>query len=78
MKTVSMLDFRQRAARIIAQVQDGQEVVLTYRGKPALRLQPYRAEEGLEEDPFYRLDELADPGGESLTNRQIDEELYGR
>jgi len=57
MKTVSMLDFRNRAERIIAQVQKGQEMVLTYRGKPVLRLQPFHEEEIAEDDPFYVLDQ---------------------
>lgn len=77
MKTVSMLDFRNRAERIIAQVQKGQEMVLTYRGKPVLRLQPFREEEIAEDDPFYVLDQHADTKGKSLTNRQMDKTIYG-
>ncbi|MEE8450758.1 MAG: type II toxin-antitoxin system Phd/YefM family antitoxin [Thermoguttaceae bacterium] len=76
MKTVSMLDFRNRAEQIIAQVQKGQEMVLTYRGKPVLRLQPMRDEEIAEDDPFYALDRHADAEGESLTNRQMDKTIY--
>ncbi len=63
MKTVSMLDFRNRAERIIAQVQKGQAIVLTYRGKPVLRLQPLREDEIAEDDPFYTLDRHADAKG---------------
>jgi len=77
MKTVSMLDFRNRAERIIAQVQRGQEMVLTYRGKPVLRLQPLLEEEIAEDDPFYALEQHADTEGKSLTNRQMDETVYG-
>ena len=77
MKTVSMLDFRNRAERIIAQVQRGQEMVLTYRGKPVLRLQPLADEEIVEDDPFYSLQQHADAEGQSLTNRQMDETIYG-
>ena len=76
MKTVSMLDFRNRAERIIAQVRNGQEMVLTYRGKPVLRLQPLREDEIAEDDPFYALDQHADAKGQSLTNRQMDETIY--
>ena len=78
MKTVSMLDFRNRAGRIIAQVQKGQEMVLTYRGKPVLRLQPFREDEIAEEDPFYTLDRHSDAQGKSLTNRQMDKTIYGK
>ena len=34
MKTVSMLDFRHHAEKIIDQVQKGQRMILTRRGKP--------------------------------------------
>ena len=77
MKTVSMLDFRNRAERIIAQVQKGQEMVLTYRGKPVMRLQPLREETAAEDDPFYALSQHADAEGQSLTNQQMDETIYG-
>jgi len=78
MKTVSMLDFRQDAGRIIAEVQKGQAMVLTYRGKPVLRLQPLREPEIAADDPFYALDSYADAEGVSLTNREMDETIYGR
>ncbi len=77
MKTVSMLEFRNRAERIIAQVRNGQEMVLTYRGKPVLRLQPLHEDEIAEDDPFYALDQQADAKGKSLTNRQMDKTIYG-
>ncbi len=77
MKTVSMLDFRNRAERIIAEVQSGQPMVLTYRGKPVLQLQPLREEDVREDDPFYALGQHADVTGESLTNRQMDKSIYG-
>lgn len=76
MKTVSMLDFRNRAEQIIAQVRMGQEMVLTYRGKPVLRLLPFREKEIAEDDPFYALGRHADAKGKSLTNWQMDETIY--
>jgi prevent-host-death family protein len=78
MKTVSMLDFRQDAGRIIAEVQRGQAIVLTYRGKPVLRLQPLGEPEVPPDDPFYALAGQADAEGVSLTNREMDEAIYGR
>ncbi len=77
MKTVSMLDFRNRAERIIAEVQRGQPMVLTYRGKPVLQLQPLRQDEVAEDDPLYELAHRADAKGKSLTNRQMDKLIYG-
>ncbi len=77
MKKVSMLDFRLDAERIIAQVQKGQSMILTRRGKPVARLEPIRNERMSENDQFYSLCELAEPAG-SLSNRRIDEILYGQ
>lgn len=78
MKTVSMLDFRQHADQIIAQVQAGERLILTCRGKPVARLEPIATDTVNAEDPFYALDELASSTGESLTNEQIDGILYGQ
>lgn len=78
MKTVSLLDFRHDAERILAQVQQGQRMILTRRGKPVARLEPVSNETIGSEDAFYRLGELSSEGGDSLTNNQIDEIIYGQ
>jgi len=74
MKTVSMLELRQ----IIREVRRGQAMVLTYRGKPVLRLEPLVAEEVPPDDPFFALAGHADDSGEPLSNREMDETIYGR
>lgn len=76
MKKVSMLDFRLDAERIIAQVQKGERLILTRRGKPVARLEPIDQATPAAEDPFYSLTELA-AAGASLSNAQIDKVLYG-
>ena len=76
MKTVSMLEFRKNALKIVKGVQRGQRVVLTYRGEPVARLEPPEPSPQAD-DPFYTLADLADGSGTSLTNRQIDEAVYG-
>jgi antitoxin (DNA-binding transcriptional repressor) of toxin-antitoxin stability system len=76
-KTVSMLDLRVRAKQIVGQVRAGEALVLTYRGHPALRLEPIRPATVEADDPFYRLAELSRRRGASLTNRQIDDLVYG-
>ena len=78
MKTISMLELRQHAEKIIAQVAKGQSMILTRRGKPVARLEPIVPESINAGDPFYSLDALSDVTGESLTNEQIDETLYGQ
>lgn len=77
MKEVSMLEFRRDAERIIAQVQKGERLILTRRGKPVARLEPIREAPLDANDSFYSLCELAEPSG-SLTNRQMDEVIYGQ
>ena len=76
MKKISMLDLRHNAKKIIAQVQKGQSVILTRRGKPVARLEPI--DQGPDEnDPFYSITEIA-VLGESLGNEGIDKILYGQ
>jgi prevent-host-death family protein len=77
MKRISMVDFRLHAERIITQVQKGQRMILTRRGKPVARLEPIVDETPDRDDPFYSLTELADRG-DSLSNARIDELLYGQ
>lgn len=76
MKTISMLELRKDAENIIRQVQQGEHFVLTYRGKPAARLEPVKAESISTDDPFYQLSSLADEQGESLTNEAMDALIY--
>jgi prevent-host-death family protein len=78
MKTVSMLDFRLNAEKIIAQVQKGQRIILTRRGKPVARLEPIIGDTLNADDPFYSLADLSDRNGESLSNAQIDDIVYGQ
>ncbi len=77
MNEVSMLEFRHNAERIIARVGRGERMILTYRGKPVVRLEPICDEPGQPTDPFYALDTLADAKGQSLTNRRMDDIIYG-
>jgi len=76
-KTVSMLELRAHAKQIVGQVRSGQSLVLTYRERPALRLEPILSHAAEADDPFYRLAELSKRRGPSLTNRQIDAIVYG-
>jgi prevent-host-death family protein len=78
MKSVSMLDFRLHAEKIIDQVQKGQRLILTRRGKPVARLEPIIAPSLDADDPFYSLSDKAGDGGEALSNAQIDDLLYGQ
>jgi antitoxin (DNA-binding transcriptional repressor) of toxin-antitoxin stability system len=77
MKMISILDFRKNARRIIHQIHKGKQMVLTYRGKPVARFVPIREDPILDDDPFYRLSELADAGGKPMSNAQMERIIYG-
>lgn len=80
MKTVTMLDFRQRAGAILREVAEGYAVTLTYRGKPTVRLEPIRPStpgKAGAVDPFYALATLAAKDGKSLNNGEMDALVYG-
>ena len=77
MTAVTMLEIRKDPVKIIRQVQAGRRMVLTYRGKPVMRLEPITEASAPESDAFYRLANMAVKGEKSLSNRKIDEAVYG-
>jgi antitoxin (DNA-binding transcriptional repressor) of toxin-antitoxin stability system len=80
MKTVTMLEFRQRAGAVLREVAEGYAVTLTYRGKAMVRLEPIRPSTPGKTgavDPFYALDTLAAKDGKSLNNTEMDALVYG-
>ncbi len=76
MTTVTMLEMRKDPVRIIQQVRTGRTMLLTYRGKPVMRLEPFVEKVAPEEDAFYRLADSAVQGGTTLTNDEMDETIY--
>ncbi len=76
MKTISVLEFRKNAKKIIQWVTQGQRLMMTYRGKPVARIEPIQ--DGLpdENDPFYLLPGYAIETGSDLSNEQIDRIVY--
>lgn len=76
-RTITMLELRRRAEQVVEQVRRGQSLVLTYRGRPAVRLEPIRPANVVTDDPFYRLPALADRREPGLSNRDIDAIVYG-
>lgn len=76
MKTVSMLEFRKDAEGVIRRARQGQRMILTYRGKSVIRLEPVDDEPVGKDDPFYSLDQLADSKGKRLSNQEMDKIIY--
>lgn len=77
MTRVTMLEFRRHAERTIRRVQGGERLLLTYRGRPVVRLEPVLQDEVREDDPVYALADLADSGGRTLSNAEMDGIVYG-
>jgi prevent-host-death family protein len=70
------VEFRRKADEIIRKVRRGKRLILTYRGKPVMRLEPIQEQQVCADDPFYTLDQLALTHGDALTNEEIDEIVY--
>ncbi|MDZ4659903.1 MAG: hypothetical protein SH868_20190 [Bythopirellula sp.] len=85
MKKVTMLEFRRDTEAIIRKVQQGKGMVLTYRGKPVLRLEPIQSNGVQKEKSSKTLldlcelgERLVPPGPQiALTNDEIDRLVYG-
>jgi prevent-host-death family protein len=57
--TITMRELREKAEDIVRSVQKGRRMILTYRGRPVMRLEPIVADTTDPDDAFYRLAELA-------------------
>lgn len=77
MKTVSLLEFRKNAQATLQMVASGQSIVLTRRGRAIARLEPIGDERIAPDDPIYALGELA-VEGQSMSNEEVEREIYGR
>jgi prevent-host-death family protein len=80
MKTVTMLEFRKNAERVLRRVAQGERLVLSHRGKAAARLEPVTAAPGaaVSHDPFLDIGRRAAASPKGKTRHgQIDRILYG-
>jgi antitoxin (DNA-binding transcriptional repressor) of toxin-antitoxin stability system len=72
-----MLEFRKNPEAVIRKTMQGKRMLLTYRGKPVMTLEPVQQTDKPDKnDPFYTLATLADSGGSSLTNKEMDALIY--
>jgi prevent-host-death family protein len=81
MKTVTMLEFRRNASRVLQRVAKGERLVLSHRGKPAARLEPINQPPAhdLARDPFLNISSRATPSPKGKTRHaDIDQILYGK
>lgn len=77
MTSVSMVEFRRGAEGVLRRIEQGERLILTYRGRPVARLEPCAPPTVPADDPIYRLSELAAEEGESLSNDEMDAIIYG-
>ena len=80
MKTVTMLEFRNNAERILRRVSRGERFVLSMRGRPAARIEPIRINQAAEsdEDSLLTIGERSLPSPKGKTSHtDIDRILYG-
>jgi prevent-host-death family protein len=76
---ISTNELRLNFDRVLKAVKQGRSLTLTYRNKPLARIVPLKDEQLLsEDDPIYRMYELAEPIGVPLTNEEMDKLIYGR
>ena len=73
-----MVELRRDAEGVLRRVRQGERLVLTYRGRPVARLEPYASPVASTDDPLYRLAELSVDEGETPSNDQMDAIVYGR
>ena len=79
MTTITMMELKQHSDRVIRRAKRGQRMILTYRGNPVMRLEPYQdtTKVSTDNDSFYLLGELANTKGEgNIDNNEIDRLIY--
>jgi antitoxin (DNA-binding transcriptional repressor) of toxin-antitoxin stability system len=78
MKSISLLEFRKNAEKIIRWSKLGKRMVMTYRGQPVIRLEPVVEERIDEDDPFLLLDGIIEGKRSSMSNAEMDRVIYGK
>jgi antitoxin (DNA-binding transcriptional repressor) of toxin-antitoxin stability system len=76
MKTITMLELRKNTGKVIRMSQQRQRMIVTYRGKPVMKIEPVIPEKVSADDPFYKLGLVADNSGGSLSNEDMDKLIY--
>jgi antitoxin (DNA-binding transcriptional repressor) of toxin-antitoxin stability system len=78
MKTISTSELRSRTRPLVRSLERGQTVSLTHRGQRLARILPLKLSNGIEaNDPLYHFHRLASKRAKSLTDREIDQVVYG-
>jgi antitoxin (DNA-binding transcriptional repressor) of toxin-antitoxin stability system len=78
MDNITIETLHSETRRIIERVKSGEQLILTYEGKPVMRLEPLQEDQVRKDEGFYELPEMAMEKGESISNEKIDRIVYER
>ncbi len=81
MRTVSLMIANQQFSRLIREVEAGEDVVITRRGRPIARLMPHRADKAADPEwvaAYERMTELLEEGASLGGLRVRRDDLYDR
>ena len=81
MRTVSLMTANQQFSRLIREVEAGEDVVITRRGRPIARLVPHRADKAANPEwvaAYERMTELLEEGASLGGLRVRRDDLYDR
>ena len=81
MRTVSLMIANQHFSRLIREVEAGEDVVITRRGRPIARLMPHRADKAADPEwvaAYERMTELLEEGASLGGLRVRRDDLYDR
>ena len=74
-----MVDFRLHSEDVVRQLRRGENLTLSYRGRPLARMVPIQQEKKIVgNDPFYVFYEHADPKLKPMSNEEMDRAIYGK
>jgi len=78
MKTITTSELRTKTRSLVRSLENGKAVGLTYRGHRLARIYPERQTNGINvSDPLYRFHCHAQRQAKPLTDRDMDQLVYG-
>jgi antitoxin (DNA-binding transcriptional repressor) of toxin-antitoxin stability system len=78
MKTISTSELRSKTRGLVRSLENGEAVGLTYRGRKLAQIFPVRQTNGISvSDPLYRFHRHARRQAKPLTDRDMDQLVYG-
>jgi antitoxin (DNA-binding transcriptional repressor) of toxin-antitoxin stability system len=77
-KTISTTELRSKTRALVRSLENGNAVGLTHRGRKLAQIYPLRKTNGISaDDPLYQFHRHASKKAKPLSDREIDEIIYG-